>query len=420
MPPSIHPNGRAYTWLQDPDRIPTIKHPHYLLDIGVKIESAYEIGAGMLAGVQVGNPAHVSGDYHKLPRLAQAIIAGNTRATGRYSTRSECDFALFASLANTGMQADEIAGWALISKHDASYKTDTQGKPRRDTLRRIYYGIAKAQEFVKRTSPEWAAVQCEVKEARIWAWATAWAGQGGSRGETRRAAYLAHLDTASNTGRLEYHLSKRDGATLARMGGRAFLTANRTLISDALINCTRHATTTDSGIPHAARYTLHLPPQTTNTASQRTPYTASPNDTHDPRQASLPNSVNVGEWFLLNKTAAGDAFEWGGLGRSALAVYVSLLAQPGTQGELAARIGITQPTVSRALARLQLHELAECKGRKWQATERSDDWFKALAKRLGTHGRGKRRAIENQNAQRAYRRMIADKKKVTHDTNRNT
>lgn len=395
MPPSLHPNGRYYEWLKHPERLPILKRPDALRDAGVLVRAATEQGS---AAVNIGTPAQQVGDFHGLPRRAQAILAGSVEALQHYSSRSEADAALFVTLANAGMDADSIAAWALRSKHSAHWRAQ------QNPLAALYRDIARCMEISKRCTPQYAKAQEDARELRMQAWAVAWRNAEGVRGETLRAAYLAHIEAAKQAaaaGKGSHHLSVRDGATQARIHRNTFMKATRALQSIGAITQTQQGSKRDA---LAARYRVVAAPN--GAAPQMWGSVTNTSITPGSAPAGVPDS---------------DAFEARALGKAGRAVHAALSAGASTQAEIVARTGRAQQTVARALAALEAHRLAERAGVQriegvcrpvtlWRGITQSAAHLEGVAALMQTKGRGARRAAEHRREQAAHKAALAQAK----------
>ena len=395
MPPSLHPNGRYYEWLRHPERLPILKRPDALRDAGVLVRAAT---AQDSAPVAIGTPSQQVGDFHGLPRRAQAILAGSDEALKHYSSRSEADAALFVTLANAGMDADSIAAWALRSKHSAHWRAQ------QNPLAALYRDVARCIEISKQCTPQYAKAQDDARELRMQAWSVAWRNVNGVRGETLRAAYLAHIEAskqAAAAGKGSHHLSVRDGATQARMTRKTFSKATRALQSIDAITQTQQGSKRDA---LATRYSIVAAPN--GAAPQMWGSGVNMGITQNAAPASVPDS---------------DAFEARALGKSARAVYVALSAGASTQAEIVARTGRAVQSVSRALVALEAHRLAERSGVQriegvcrpvtlWRCIEQSAAHLEGVAALMQTKGRGARRAAEHKREQVAHKAALAQAK----------
>jgi hypothetical protein len=393
VPPSLHPNGLHYEWLRYPERIPIIRDYRPLRDAGIDIRPAFErLGAVAATPAPIADP----GDFNQLPRLARAIMADDPQTIGRYQSRSEVDWTLYVTLANTGMNADTITGWAMRSKHAAHWRN------KKDAVRYLHLDVLRAMQWAQlNMSHEYQHAQHTARDMRIYAFNTPWHAAGQTRGETLRATWLAHADTVARVGRTTYQLSRRDGATRAHTGGDTFSKATQQLTRTTALRTTQRA---DRHNAKAAHYTIDNATMMQMMKGCR----------QDLCGADAPeqNSPNVREWPIRNINTL-DVFEHKGLGKSAGAIYASLLSGIDTQAALAQRTGRAQGTVAKKLTVLEKYGLAQrtgttatgARGRSvttWAGIERDADYMVKIAKALGVHGRGARRAIEHKAQQRAY------------------
>ena len=203
-PPSIHPSGLAYSFL-DPDE------PIAVADSLPFVDLQFD---------------DIPTDYTPaLPRLAQRILRSDTATLARYPTRSEIDGALVLSLVNAGKGLAEIV--AILDA--ATYPSHYRSLPEKQRYRWLFGTYSKCKELGD--TPEWQASQAELAQCRAYVVALPHAEITTRRtGVTDKAVLLAHIGAAQAAGSFAYHLSERAGCEVAQCGNVTFTRATGRLV----------------------------------------------------------------------------------------------------------------------------------------------------------------------------------------------
>lgn len=150
-----------------------------------------------------------------LPRLAQRILRCDEKTLSAYPTRSEIDAALVMALVNSGRDLAAIK--ALMDV--ASYPSHYRDLPESRRFPWLFGVVEKCKAVGDR--PEWKEAQSELATFRAFVVALPAKMVTTVRtGITDKRVLLAHVTTAQAAGRLEYHLSVRDGAEIAQVKAR--------------------------------------------------------------------------------------------------------------------------------------------------------------------------------------------------------
>jgi DNA-binding transcriptional regulator YhcF (GntR family) len=332
MPPSVHPSGAVYRFINRPASI-------------IRVAS---LDALDWLGLQ---PA----PEKQIPRIARYLLQGDLQS--RYDSRSEAEQAIITALFNVGFRFAEIL--AMFKSYPAAGKfreiETTKGSIAATSWLRTCFNSAST----------WCATDSPARRlartTQVGAEAAPWPGRTGS---TDRAVFLAHLNLAHRSGRKVYHASSRDLAEIAGCGRITASKASRRLTGTGLLELVDPAS-----FPNAIRYRL----------SEKTKF--------DP----LPHMVLYG----MDRTSSfllPDAFRQGGLGRAAFEVLKALEGEALRAKELAQKTGRHVQTIRKSLKRL--HELGYTKKSrgKWYgiAIEKID--LPELARKVGmTDARKKQR-----------------------------
>jgi hypothetical protein len=350
-PPSLHPSGIAYRWI----------------DVDAPIMRVNELPGFTFEVV----PAE------RLPRLVMRILANDPAVIGRYASRSEVDRALMLSLANAGYSFARIVPLFQSSRHDSHL--DRAG---RDYLKRLEAEYLRATEY--KHADSFIAAREFVAGVRQWA-LTAHDITGNSRTrETDRRVLLAHCDVAYKAGRLEWHMSRRDIEQAARVGDQTAILANRRLQAAKIIVKSR-----EHRVSYAAKWTFGEGVRKSH-HSHTLPQTVCVSGVNDDRAI----------------TFAGHAtFEHSGLGRHIALTFDCIVHSPKIETEIAAATGYSLRTVNRHLQRLVHFELAAIRdGNRWQGLPKNLD---DAAYALGTTGISSKRAKRIERERKDHRRRLA-------------
>jgi hypothetical protein len=256
VPPSIHPSGTVYRFINKPPSI--IEIPSLEVLDWLRLEPAPE---------------------KQLPRTARYLLQGDGQS--HYDSRSEVEQAIITSLFNVGFRFDEML--AIFEKYPAAGKfreIQTSKGPIAATswLRTCFES---ARNWCATDSP----ARTRVRAIQALAETAPWPGRTGS---TDRVVFLAHLNIAHMRGHEDYHASARD---LADIAGCARLTASKAC--RRLRHQGHLVLVAPASFPYANRYRL----------SEKTKF--------DPLPHMVLYGMDQSSSFLLP-----DAFRQGGLGRS--------------------------------------------------------------------------------------------------------
>jgi CRP-like cAMP-binding protein len=290
--------------------------------------------------------------HKRVPRLAANLLRGRGVRNSKYTTRSEAEQAIIASLYAKGFDFIEVL--ALFRKYPAAGKFSAMRESLATAYLRSSYEFAR--KFHEEESPE-SNVRKAARDALLWASATPWPGKTGS---TDRAVFCAHASLSYQSSREDYGASARD---IAEHAGCQRVTAQRSthrLRRDGLIELTKPYTFSWSN-----RYAITLPDEKGHSL-------------HHSLTRSV-EGVDQRVSFLLP-----DAFRHRGLGRPAFEVFEAI-AIPTSAKDIADKTGRHIRTVRRALNRLKAFDCAQRSGRLWSRAENPPD-FEAIAKTVGTHG----------------------------------
>lgn len=127
---------------------------------------------------------------------------------------------------------------------------------------------------------------------------------------------------------------------------------------------------------------------------------------------SIPPTGSVNSVTFCNKNKH-DAFARGALNDSGERVWKAILLEPMKPAELARRLKLNRSTVGRTLDRLARHGLAERVGRVWHGNPASDDFLSEVAAACGTLGAGERRRqyYRQERALYASKRLLRAKRR---------
>ena len=202
-PPSVHPSGVRYRWLDEGAEILRCDAP--------------------LPGIPW---TFVERD--RLPRLAAAIMRGDERVLARYATKSEIDWALILSLVNAGASFERVRACYIASRHPKHL--DPQD---RDFERRLLAEYLRAKELGDRQ--DYAQAREFAQRVKLWALSADFVGTSPRTRETDRRVLIAHCERAIKAGRECWHMSRRDIESLAQVSSVTASKANRRLIKAGLI-----------------------------------------------------------------------------------------------------------------------------------------------------------------------------------------
>jgi DNA-binding MarR family transcriptional regulator len=294
------------------------------------------------------------------------------RILKRYATRSEADFALIASLVNSGASYEQVKACYITSNHPKHL--DPQG---RDFDRRLTAEYLRAKEQGHRKD----FLQAREIAERIKAWAMGAKDLGNPRTrETDRRILIAHCERAIKAGKEEWHMSQRDIEKEARV---TLMTAHRG--TKRLIKA--------GYLTHKGQGKSREQAQTYSWGTRARDITLT--HTSSVCKCSTPCAADY---------ARHPAFEQAGLGRYAARIFETLVHLGDVSArELAEQSGCARRTVHKWLRLMLRLQLVGCDaGRWWACPERLDE----VARLLGTQHIPVFRAVRIEHERSAYRRKL--------------
>jgi len=329
LPPSVHPSGTQYTFVNRPPtliNIPSLAQLDWL-----RLEPAPE---------------------KNLPLKAKYLLAG--KGHKQYGTRSEFEQAIISVLFNGGFCFDEVL--AIFRTYPAAGKfREMDASDPKVAEAWLLRSFDRARNWCASDSPARRRVRAIQAQAEGMPWP-------GRTGSADKSVFLAHLNFAHRSGGDVYHAGCRDIAEIAGCGQRTARKASKRLRMVGLIKLV-----TPASFPYANRYQL-----TENTKMDPLPHISS-------------YGMGSTSSFLLP-----EAFRKGGLGRSAFEVLKALEIEPLRAKELSSKTGRHVQTIRKSLHKLRGFGYAKKSRGKWYGTpvERID--LVELAKKVGMSGARKR------------------------------
>ena len=344
LPPSIHPTGAVYQFINQPASIVSVQSLDTL--DWLKLQPA---------------PQH-----KVLPRRARQILKG--KHYDQYASRSEAEQAIVTSLFNSGFDFYEIL--ALFQSYSPAKFVEIERADPDKAMRWLRLSYDQARTFCVKDSP----ARRFARAAQARAESSPWPGR---HGITSKAVYLAHTTFAHRSGQPTYHASSRDIAEIAGVGRKTATNASRRLAELGLLELVQSAT-----FSYANRYRLS---EKTNIAPL----------THIGLEGVASTSS-----FLLP-----DAFRRKGLGHAGLEVMRALQSGPLKTREIAQRTGRHVQTVRKALRRLSCFGCVEKLRVRWKAKPLSEINLEDLARTVGTVGARKKQK-EKHRGERLRRTIV--------------
>jgi Bifunctional DNA primase/polymerase, N-terminal len=345
MPPSVHPSGALYRFINRPPSIMRVSSLEALDWLALQAAPEKEI-----------------------PRKARYLLQGF--ASDQYGSRSEAEQAIITTLFNAGFCFDEAL--AIFKRYPAAGKFReieiTNGKIAAISWLRTCFDSAR--NWCATDSP----ARTLARATQVAAEAAPWPGRTGS---SDRVVFLAHLNLAHRSGREVYHASSRDLAEIAGCTRYTASKANRRLKKAGHLELV-----TPASYPYANRYRL---PEKTK---------------FDPLPHMGLHGMDQSSSFLFP-----DAFRQGGLGRSAFEILRALEDGPLRTRELAVRTGRHVQTIRKSLYKIREFGYARKTLGRWSGTPIEKIDLPELARRAGMSGARKNQR-EQHKAER-LRRTIA-------------
>jgi bifunctional DNA primase/polymerase-like protein len=309
-----------------------------------------------------------------LSRKAVALLHG--RNIDSYSSRSEAEQSLIASMVNAGFSFGEVLD--LFNRYPCAGKyAELKAKNAKNAERWLLKSYNEAEQWTK--THESKARQA-AKSAIAWAESTAWQGRTGA---VDQLIYLAHANIAYKAGRLIYAASCRD---LAELAGISHMTATRAtwrLCKSGLLVPDKKAVADSANNFQLGN--LDIPLHSLSTSFVR----------------------------KCNTTSNHDVFRHRGLGKSAGQVWQALQEHPATIAELAKITGRHVKTVKRVIHRMA--KLTHPLTGEYMPMVASDDGetyyslsvvLSQVAHAVGTAGAGERQRKEHTKDRRTHAREL--------------
>ncbi|MBN1992830.1 MAG: bifunctional DNA primase/polymerase [Anaerolineae bacterium] len=335
-PYSRHPTGATYLFKTKPNSI-------------FKLDDLATIPELQLA---VANEAKYRRD---LPRLAWRLLQGDLETISKYSTRSEAEAALCASLIRAGFGFGEISAFYIAHPGTGKF-SELYSENQENGQRYLYHTYQNVREYLKANANEAEAM---AQKLRGWAMSHPWPGRTGA---TDKAVYLAHLSIVSKCGKLSYAASIRELAELAGISWKTATNANHRLAKAGLLDLEKPATASLSNVWSIVDIVSSLPTQSTQ-------------------------CDGVCNYDNLQPQYEHDAFRWSGLGKTGADIYYKLQElTEASVNDLVIATGRGRKTVYRKLDLMDRSYMAEkIGGGLWKKLEVNLD---AVAEMLGTSGKG--------------------------------
>lgn len=358
-PPSIHPSGVTYTFLNKPAEIWRSSSMDVLEWLPLK-------------------PALT----RRIPRSALRLLRG---APHTYASASEAEQAIITILVNAGFGFEEILRLFCRLPAAGKFAKLRQEDPPNAT-RWLNLGFEKARVFCSRESP----ARRRTREALDWAANRPWPGR---KGSVDRAVFIAHATLAWRAGHDPYQASSRE---LAENAGCQKLTASRAtnrLVRTGMIE--RKSSSTSTSAPW---------------------YSLKSRLTEREHVDTFPHLNYVGECINDSPAPMPDAFREMGLGRSGFEIWTALHKRSMTAIELAAQTGRHIKTVRKTLRRMEsisrwrgdeVLSLVVRDGIHWKPVENVD--LDAIARTLGTYGAREKQELRHREQRLNNRRLLKAK-----------
>ncbi len=331
-PPSLHPDGPRYEFLQRPSsivRVPSLSAIDWL-----KLEAA---------------PRN---HFRHLPRKAKRLLQG--QQTDHYLSRSEAEQAIVTVLVNARFAFDEVL--VVFRRYPAAGKfNELYRQDQTCAVKWLKHCFEQARAWCLQESPSRKLAREILARAQTMRWT-------GRTGSSDRAVLLAHATLAHRAGSPTYHASSRDLAELAGCERKTASRASQRLIRNGVVELIKPSTHLLANRYQLTKVNLEV--------SELTPLTTT-------------TCEGVGQ---TSSYELPDAFRQSGLGRAAFEVLNALQGNPLPAKDVARKTGRHVQTVRRALAQMKNLGLVEKLSRTWRGAAISEIDLEALATTLGTNG----------------------------------
>jgi len=311
-----------------------------------------------------------------LSRRAVALLHGNQELICTYSSRSEAEQSLIASMVNTGLSFDDVL--ELFNRHPCAGKySESKSKSTKNAERWLMHSYQEAVEWTK--THESQARQMAMA-AITWAESRAWHGRTGA---IDQLVFLAHAHIAYKAGRLTFAASCRD---LAELAGISHMTATRAtwrLCKSGLLVPERKAVADSANVFQLGNLDITL------------------------------HSLSSSTVRKCNTTSNHDVFRHRGLGKSAAQIWQVVQDQPASIDEIAEQTGRHVKTIERAIERMsKLVDLLTGELLPMIGGDASETYYALpvdldrIAHALGTAGAGERQRKEHARDRRLHARSL--------------
>ena len=347
IPPSLHPSGERYRWLQRPKHIA-------------------EVGWELLERIGLQRPSQPD---PQITTKAWRILQGTRSARGRpYATRSEAEHAAVMSMVTMGSQWEAVYGAFSSHAHERSKFRElerTRGPDNAMNWLRRSYAKARARERaqsgVLRAAMD--SLLAQVPDLAMTRRSAA----------NVRAVYGALVRQAVRLQKPEISFSVRAIGDAVGLSKNAVARALAVLRAHELLqplNTISHGS--------ARKYALPV----LRTGDQNVPYR------YTPRGGDCVECTAVAQSSDFVALASHDAFRYGGLGKSGVVVWLCLesATEPQSRAAIAEQTGVPVRTVSRRLSDMGRVGMVVCDRQRWSAVHGVS--LDAAAEALGTAGAG--------------------------------
>ena len=373
-PPSLHPDGMTYAWIERP----TSEPPTFALAELVTFLPISLYTPRKRTKVQ----REKRGAW---PLVADTVLwERDTTAYG--GDNSAAEYAAALSFIQAGWSDDSI-----LAAFQARTPPHFAKKGEKNFCKQI---LAKARSWAELNPlPQDAPQRPQVPHSDVYAaWANnrAWPGR---TGNVDRAVFLALVERLRmEQGVMPVRGSVREVAEIAGVNRNTANTALKRLSKQGRV-CIH---VPEDGSAHRFDLTVDVDTATSSPAGPAEEVAVIWDSMSLQGRRLTPTVLNNG-----HPRESHDAWQTKGLGRSSFAVYAALLDNPGlTTGALVKHTGRCRTTVKVALEKLTLHGLVKLTEGTWEALEVTEEVLDRIARHYRTAGRAYRRKAEHQ-AQRA-------------------
>lgn len=324
----------------------------------------------------LGNREIVDESKPALSRKARALLHGNQDVIATYSSRSEAEQALIASMVNVRLTFGEVLDFFNRNPCAGKY-AEFKAKNPKNAERWLMNSYQEAEKWAKQNESKARKL---TKFAIEWAENKAWEGRTGA---VDQLIYLAHATIAHKAGRLNYAAACRDLADMAGVG--------RTTASRSTWRLCK------SGL---------LVPDKSAIADNAKTYQLGNLD-------KVGHSLRASFVRKCPTLSDHDAFRYKGLGKSAGQIYAILQSNPASVEELVEGTGRHIKTIKRNLERMA--RLTDPLTGEYLPMVSSDDGkffhlmpidLNRIAHAVGTAGKGRTQRKEHARERRLHRRSL--------------